>query len=491
MLVICVAGVPVVVLGLVRWLYGVPVYEFRPFLNDEVTYWHQILTFSAAGFRGGYYTLGELTNASGVTPFGPHGPGFVVAYGLFGAVFGWHRHSSVVMNLAAIASAAWLFVTLPRLNTARTLLGGLVLITFGPMIFWAPTAMQESLHHAGAIAMAACFAHALGTDCRRSVKIAGWIALVILSYIRPSWLVLLPLWAVATTRESSPRFIGAAIAASGVLAAAVLMAYGRTTAPYATGFLFLRGLDPAVGVRSLWENLRTNVGMVVAFANFEPQEILFRAQYWSWLAATAVWAGIQLRRRRDWPPSAAASHAIVAVSSTAAALALILLLYAVTNEAEHRVLSAFLLFSALLCVAAPGKTGPLLAAVLVASNLATTRMSLAAFEENRHDNFIWDRRGVYELLDGIDGRVAYHPNASRWCNTLLTSQYPPHLIAVPAGIGISVVREPNVISLPLKSRYVLLDPPALADFSAPLRLTPIATLPYGTLFENLDSGCVQ
>ena len=81
--ILCVAGVPVMIIVLVRWFYGVPISAFHPVLNDEVSYWHQALTFSRVGFHGGYYTLGEVTNASGFTPFGPHGPGFAVAYGLF------------------------------------------------------------------------------------------------------------------------------------------------------------------------------------------------------------------------------------------------------------------------------------------------------------------------------------------------------------------------------------------------------------------------
>src|SRR6185436_13698642 len=67
---ICVAGVPALVVTLVRWLFDVRISAFRPLLNDEVTFWHQALTFSRAGFHGGYYTLGEVTNPSGFTDLG-------------------------------------------------------------------------------------------------------------------------------------------------------------------------------------------------------------------------------------------------------------------------------------------------------------------------------------------------------------------------------------------------------------------------------------
>src|SRR5262245_6642671 len=104
---IAVVIVLVTALGLVRWFYGVPLSAFRPVFNDETSYWHQAFTFSKVGFSGGYYTTGELLNRSGITPFGPHGPGFPILYGAFGVLFGWYRHSPVVVNLVALSAAAW------------------------------------------------------------------------------------------------------------------------------------------------------------------------------------------------------------------------------------------------------------------------------------------------------------------------------------------------------------------------------------------------
>jgi hypothetical protein len=105
---LCAACVPLLVVLLVRWLFGVPLSAFRPVLSDEIYYWHESLTFARAGLHGGYYTLQEVTNSSGVTPFGAHGAGFVMLYGLAASVFEWHRHSVLVMNLVVIAGACWI-----------------------------------------------------------------------------------------------------------------------------------------------------------------------------------------------------------------------------------------------------------------------------------------------------------------------------------------------------------------------------------------------
>ena len=171
-------------------------------------------------------------------------------------------------------------------------------------------------------------------------------------------------------------------------------------------------------------------------------------------------------------------------------LGLMLVLYSLTNWAEHRVLSAFLLFGALLTLAAPGRAPLLLVAALIVSNVATAGTFRRVFEAKRQEQFIWDHRGLNALQETLEAnRVVYRKDQSRWCNTLLTAQEPPHLIAVPAGIGISVVRESDQMSMPPRSHYLLLDESALAHFQRPVRVQPLATLPYGTLYLNLESGC--
>jgi hypothetical protein len=188
--------------------------------------------------------------------------------------------------------------------------------------------------------------------------------------------------------------------------------------------------------------------------------------------------------------TAARPHVVAALATLIVALAGMLVLYTLTNAAEQRVLSAFLLLAAILTLSAPGRIGLVLPAALVASNLAAAGVFLHAFKEERQDNFVWDHRPLRDLERAIEeGGVRFAPGASRWCNTLLTSQFPPFLTAVPAGIGLSVVREPEGMHRPPRSRYLLLSDDALAAFGASLHTTPLARLPYGTLSVNLDADC--
>ncbi len=231
-----------------------------------------------------------------------------------------------------------------------------------------------------------------------------------------------------------------------------------------------------------------NIDRTLSVSDYRALEILQRLQYWIFLLAGLALVCRVAWRHSGWR-SAPAIHFILATGAMLTALSLMLVLYTLTNQAEFRVLSAFLLFGALMVLATPGRASALAVTLLIVSNVATAGTFVDEFEAGHRDHFIWDRRGVAQLEHALAGHVAYQTNRPRWCNTLLTAQYPPYLIGVPAGIGLSVVREPDRVAMPPRSRYLLLNPSSLTEFTAPLNVRTLATLPYGTLYENLDAGC--
>lgn len=483
---LCVAGVPVLVLVLIHAFYGVPLSRYRPVSSDEVAYWHQAHTFSQVGFRGGFYTVNEITNASGLTPFGPHGPGFAVLYGLSGAIFGWARHSVVAANLIVLAAAAAVWIALTRVNVPRLLLAAVALVTFWHTVFWAPLGMQESLHHAGAIVVAGCFASVLGAPPRRWTTVLGWVVLGLLAFVRPSWTMLLPVWAVATTRQRRWPVIAGAVGLSLLYGAIVMVAYNRTVAPYGTGFFFLRVASLSLPVEQIADNVRDNLERISRTDQYRSIELLQRYQYVAVLLTAGAASLLAFRRstRGGW-----SLHLPIVAVSMATALAAMLMVYEFASFAEHRVLSAFLLFSAMLCLAAPGRLPTLIVLGLVLSNVVTVRMAMTEFEAMWRDRYLWADQDLAEMRRAVDGNVVYRQNASRWCNTLLTSPYPSSLIVVPAGIGLSVVQNPESFRTPPRSRYLLLEDRVREAFSIPLELDAIATLPYGTLYLNRGSDC--
>jgi hypothetical protein len=226
----------------------------------------------------------------------------------------------------------------------------------------------------------------------------------------------------------------------------------------------------------------------VTFSEYDDLEILHRVQYWGFLIGTiALGAGLWWRRR-EWRTGPVV-HMAVTATAMLTILGLMLVLYSLTNWAEHRVLSAFLLFAALLTLAAPGRAPLWLVAALIASNVATAGTFRRVFEAKRQEQFIWDRRPIFELDEALASRISYRPGQPRWCNTMLTAQEPPYLISVPPGIGLSVVREPDQMRHAPQSGYLLVDESTLAAFKVPPRVEKLGTLPYGNLYLNRDADC--
>jgi hypothetical protein len=71
--------------------------------------------------------------------------------------------------------------------------------------------------------------------------------------------------------------------------------------------------------------------------------------------------------------------------------------------------------------------------------------------------------------------------------------YDSRILAIPAGVGISYVRQPDKLAFPLKSRYLLFDSPA--DEGLYVHLQPhlntrlLAHLSIGDLYLNQDAAC--
>jgi hypothetical protein len=342
-----------------------------------------------------------------------------VLYGLFGRIFGWHRHSAVILNLIAFSAAGWAWVSLTRLNVARLLLSGLTLVTFWHVVFWAPTGMQESLHHAGAIVMAACFASALGPAHRRWITVAGWTVLGVLSFIRPSWILLLPLWAFVTARQAQRPVLIATVAGSFVYGAAILFAYGSTTAPYENGLLLSESGHAVPGPRALAENVMSNVSRLASPDQFHPIELLERYQYVALLVSTAALAVVATRARRPAP------HLTVAAVSLTMAFVAMLPAVPVHQTTPSTGCSRPFCFLVSCCASPPlGGSARCWSRASSCPTWSAPGTSLIEFEDIWRDRFTWDRRGVFELERALDGTVVYRPEASRWCNTLLTSSIP-------------------------------------------------------------------
>ena len=87
--------------------------------------------------------------------------------------------------------------------------------------------------------------------------------------------------------------------------------------------------------------------------------------------------------------------------------------------------------------------------------------------------------------------LTFEEGANPWCNTVLTVEYPPELLALPPGIGFSTILgvQPEELGSRLRSQYVLVDQETYTRLSRHARLDYLGPTPIGNLYRNRDSGC--
>lgn len=120
-----------------------------PLWNDEISYWHEVLSFSSKGLNFGYYTINEILPA--YLSFGTHGFGAISVYAAYAKIFGWNYNSIVIANNVFI-SIAFLFLLLSvKPTTGKTLLISVFYLTFTPLILYCSSSMTELMNFASLI----------------------------------------------------------------------------------------------------------------------------------------------------------------------------------------------------------------------------------------------------------------------------------------------------------------------------------------------------
>ena len=176
--------------GLASVYLGQCLVYFHPDASDAIMYWHQIKTFAAVGFSGGYYTVGEEAAAASFTHFYAHGPWYVALYGLIGKAVGWNLWSPMLFDVAAVTLALLGGLLLMRPNSRRLVLVLLVLLTYWPLHLHLPRAMQEPFHYAVAILLAGIFYRLLVHEGAVPHRLLGAALVMIVgaALVRPTWI---------------------------------------------------------------------------------------------------------------------------------------------------------------------------------------------------------------------------------------------------------------------------------------------------------------
>ncbi len=455
-----------------------------PFWNDEVHYWNEIAAFRVAGFGGGYCVPNARPAAAAWTPFGCHGPGFPVAYGLPARVFGWHPGSGPLFNVAVLllGSLAWLALARPsppRLAAAVLLIG-----TFWPLAFYLPWTMQESLHAAFAFVLAG-----LATCALEGRRGARWFVPVacLASLVRLSWaLVLVPWSAVAFAGLPAGRRAGGWMAVL-LFVAALTVIWALVCAPIdSPPTMLLRDarVSPTLALNALYARCHQQLAAVLS-PDAEPLQIWLRAEVAGVLLAAAVGAFAGGPRARPAHRFAALNLAVL--------LPPLVAFYFVHSWADFRLLAPHLLLSLLVLLSAGARRIVLSASLAQACAAGAFVAAFTTFQADRLHQASPDR--VEAMRAALAGRVDFEPGAPRWYNTVLCTEkeLACPAVGIPAGIGLSYMVTGHGYRIPPGR----MRPPAAfilvpTRFGELLRregshLEPIAQTPLGTLYRNLDA----
>ena len=496
--------------GLATVYLGQRLADFHPDITDAILYWHQINTFVAVGFSGGYYTIGEEAAAASFTHFFAHGPWYIALYGLIGKAVGWSRWSPMLFDVAAVTLALLGGLLLMKPNSRQLVLVLLVLLTFWPLHLYLPVALQEPFHYAVAIILAGMFYRLLVHEGAVPYRLLGAALVIILgaALVRPSWaLLLLPLVMIVVEQRPrdratrGSRFREVLRYWAFLPACAVVVVFSLqflyVAAPYSHRLasdieLLLR--SPVDGLQSLVP-VSTAQGMAYLWPDIEnPVWTLLRYQALGivlWMVVLAIRRrGFDAGQRAPGHPSWRRAERVSHILNLSLIVLLVVVLYDVGLWQDYRVVAPHLLLS-LLLLAACGRTRVVAAAVL--GGLLLTPSFLAAYKDLAPRQFTDEQARFDEFAAQTAGTLVYQAQGDPWCNTILLQLQTSlvlDLLAIPAGIGVSYGGE-IASRTELKSRYVMVDDESREGMTEAFELQFVSATAIGDLYRNVGKRCAD
>jgi hypothetical protein len=483
---------------LIRTATGESPTGFRPYWSDEISYWHQTLTFINTGFAGGYYTYHELPPAASFSHYYTYGPWYAILYGLPALLVGWHLYTSLILNIALVCIGLILFAVTLHLRGWRLLLTALLIGSFWPFQLYVLSGMVESVHYFIAMIAALIFYRLLRAE---SPIPLGWKALAFAflfgaAVLRISWGILFVPFFFLSGRKS---LVGAVVAlAASIVAIFIVFVFMQYIgAPGNNSIVMVTAkfrVSVADGLKAFYDYFGDNLGKYLNLGK-RPVDALQTVQVVALILGSALTVSVLLFRfvRGRTVTLSALSEAAFHLFNLGGVVLASLALYIIGTMGDYRVISAHLLLSLLLLVACK-RAIP--AALVVVTSLLMAGAFWTQFKIYITPKFPTNLSSeVIQFEDSLRKQIVYQSDAPNgWCNTLLfqTRNYTSFLNAIPAGIGLSFFPFAGDSSLTFKSRYLLFSE---ADMQAlqrnphapPLQL--LATGPSANLYLNLNASC--
>ena len=467
--------------------------------NDQNEYWHQVATFNAVGFNGGYYTHLEKPAIITASRFGVHGPFYIFILGLLAKLTGWTYATPIFYNMFFLALGFFLFAWFSKLNNKQIVLAGLAMSFFPPVLLYLPSAMQESANQM----MAMVFALFLGIALTQQEKTKPWIKwsaflfTIITAFSRASWsLLLFPLSALFLPKNFKSQVAGfiASIGCMGIIAIviSIFITPGNNTLTQAIG-QFTTGWRN--GLLHIFETVKGNMDLFLTISS--PTQLAFRIQYWLLLFLSLAFSIYYWNRTKRNAGKNALQNNNFNISLLILIIVLPIVLWSFTLyfiKNDIRFIAPYILLTVFLLIYQNKEKWGIL---FILVNLLVFPDLLQRFSNPVSNNFIYSKQQVAETKQIFEKIIQYQPDQPNgWCNTILlpVTLYDYRIALIPPGIGISYVLDNNGIDripFPAKSKYILITPRQLKEIGPQdlIHLEESAEFSDSTLFINKASGC--
>lgn len=485
-----------VMLGLLRFYFGASLTDLSPIWADEIWYWHQAITFEAAGFNGGYYTVNEVSAIFDFAHFNTWGLALPIFYGTLGRVFGWSLHAISLINIVCLTAALALFVWQVRPTILQSVFLTALLATFSPFIIYSSASLIQVLQQALAISLAMGFALMLRSDknLSRSFHVLFVLLLVWASWVRLTWALLFLPYLILRLEQRSFKNIALSIIASILLFGLAALTFTTTGAPFPNFFsevISTLSASPIDALTMLWGNVQNNIALI---SEGNILEIRLRQQVFALIGMTILLGlGLYLwNRQRGYSNKNLVWEILLYLFVLCGIIGLIFIIYDVKDWRDYRLLAPVLLMVLLIMIA---QKRHIPVAIMILSMMWVLPDALDVYRIWTEWHVDPNKQIAYAESEAtLAPLISYDETAaSAWCNTVLHSHRYLFadidvLLALDAGIGLSsplhLDYEP-----PFRSRYLLLSDDDYERWADNLTVESITAVAGGTIWLNLESEC--
>ncbi len=475
----------IITLGLLWGVLQVDFYTYTPTFygvyNDAFYYWRQIYTFSEVGLQGGYYTAFEYPALADYSHYYFYGPWYPGLYGTAGKLLGWYAHTPIVFNMAIISLALGLYAWWFRHHWQHLLWASTVSVMLPGILLYIPTNMQESVHYTLAIVLAIPISVLLrerDKTSRLTLFVLGSVAFFA-SLMRPTWLVIFIILFLFYSQRLTlwHWFI------TGVRLLPVVAFIGLIIRQHAAPYIAFQIIEEGSNIGRIIQNtLERAINNLASWNSDLWSDKVHRYQILVLL--------ISLPQRFSTP------EILFHLLNMGLPQLSVILFYSVSSGRDLRHLVPHLLLSVLLLVEFRQTR---LLKILFLMQLVILPFFIGTYADLWQQQFQSDQTVYRAFAETLDEVVVYDAQArNAWCNTLLVMVkdraefaigFPPELMWLDGGIGISFQTLAIPVETPYKSRYILLDEEDVTYFGLNPDLQPLITTTIGTFYENTAAEC--